>query len=269
MAQCRECDAEVSSEAKVCPKCGVSKPVKKTSIFVKVIVGFMGFVILSSILSTIANKDTQVNAINKIVGWRTVGQISDSFKFVEIAQGKEKDRATYDNAVNILCKNKGDCSIAFFMPGDRVPATQNFKQFFNSGQFRDYPLLALWASNLSSGSANFTTWDCERAGAEGAPLDALCGLGIREAYRAILKIAGRTGTAEACLWPTGNGPAVAASYIASISDAGRREQFQRSYDRSYSSSRTGPDNREDCKRLRPKIEEATKLAIKTLTLPRS
>lgn len=269
MAKCRECDAEVSSEAKVCPKCGISKPVKKTSILVKLIVGFMGFIFLSSIMSTIANKDTQVNQIDKMVGWRTVGQISDSFKFIEIALGKEKDRATYDNAVNILCKNKGDCSIAFFLSGDRIPATQSFKQFFDNGQFRDYPLLAFWANSLSSGSANFTTWDCERAGADGAPLDALCGVGIREANSAILKIAGRTGMAEACLWPLGNGPDVAASYIASISDPGRREQFQSNYNRSYSSSRTGPDNREDCKNLRPKIEEATKLAIKTLTLPRN
>ncbi len=29
MAKCRECGAEVSDSAKTCPKCGISKPVKK------------------------------------------------------------------------------------------------------------------------------------------------------------------------------------------------------------------------------------------------
>lgn len=32
MSKCRECGAEVSDQAKVCPKCGVAKPVRKTSI---------------------------------------------------------------------------------------------------------------------------------------------------------------------------------------------------------------------------------------------
>lgn len=31
MGKCRECGAEVSDQAKTCPKCGVSRPVRKTS----------------------------------------------------------------------------------------------------------------------------------------------------------------------------------------------------------------------------------------------
>lgn len=31
IGKCRECGAEVSDQAKACPKCGVSKPVRKTS----------------------------------------------------------------------------------------------------------------------------------------------------------------------------------------------------------------------------------------------
>lgn len=42
MAKCRECGAEVSDSAKTCPKCGVDKPVKKTSIFVKLLLGLFG-----------------------------------------------------------------------------------------------------------------------------------------------------------------------------------------------------------------------------------
>lgn len=42
IAKCRECGAEVSDSAKTCPKCGVAKPVKKTSLIVKIFLGLMG-----------------------------------------------------------------------------------------------------------------------------------------------------------------------------------------------------------------------------------
>lgn len=48
--QCRECGSEVSSEAKVCPKCGISKPIKKTSLIVKILLGIFGISILGNII---------------------------------------------------------------------------------------------------------------------------------------------------------------------------------------------------------------------------
>jgi hypothetical protein len=42
MAKCRECGAEVSDSAKTCPKCGVAKPVKKTSLLAKIFLGLLG-----------------------------------------------------------------------------------------------------------------------------------------------------------------------------------------------------------------------------------
>ncbi len=50
MAKCRECATEVSDEAKSCPKCGISKPVKKTSMLVKILAGLFGLAILSNII---------------------------------------------------------------------------------------------------------------------------------------------------------------------------------------------------------------------------
>lgn len=50
MGKCRECGAEVSDQAKTCPKCGVSKPVKKTSLLVKLLAGFFGLAILGNII---------------------------------------------------------------------------------------------------------------------------------------------------------------------------------------------------------------------------
>jgi hypothetical protein len=49
MGKCRECGTEVSDQAKVCPKCGVSKPIKKTSLLVKLLAGFFGIALLMTI----------------------------------------------------------------------------------------------------------------------------------------------------------------------------------------------------------------------------
>lgn len=49
MGKCRECGTEVSDQAKVCPKCGVSKPIKKTSVLVKLLAGFFAIALLMSI----------------------------------------------------------------------------------------------------------------------------------------------------------------------------------------------------------------------------
>jgi len=56
MAKCRECGTEVSDAAKVCPKCGVSKPVKKTSLAVKILAGVFGIAILSNIISSVSGE---------------------------------------------------------------------------------------------------------------------------------------------------------------------------------------------------------------------
>jgi ribosomal protein L40E len=50
MATCRECKAEVSDQAKTCPKCGVKNPVKKTSLLTKVVAGFVGLTLVGGLL---------------------------------------------------------------------------------------------------------------------------------------------------------------------------------------------------------------------------
>ncbi|MRV72534.1 zinc ribbon domain-containing protein [Duganella sp. FT92W] len=54
IAKCRECKTEVSDEAKTCPKCGISKPVKKTSLTVKVLAVLFGIGILGNIIGGIS-----------------------------------------------------------------------------------------------------------------------------------------------------------------------------------------------------------------------
>lgn len=50
MAKCRECGTEVSDSAKTCPKCGISKPVKKTSLLVKVVFGLFILGVIGQII---------------------------------------------------------------------------------------------------------------------------------------------------------------------------------------------------------------------------
>lgn len=53
MAKCRECGTEVSDEAKACPKCGISKPVRKTSTFTKIVATLFAFGLIVSVLAGI------------------------------------------------------------------------------------------------------------------------------------------------------------------------------------------------------------------------
>jgi len=50
IAKCRECGAEVSDSAKTCPKCGVAKPVKKTSLITKIFLGLLGLGLISQFI---------------------------------------------------------------------------------------------------------------------------------------------------------------------------------------------------------------------------
>ncbi|WP_427914865.1 zinc ribbon domain-containing protein [Ramlibacter sp. MMS24-I3-19] len=51
MAKCRECGAEVSDQAKTCPKCGVANPVKKMSIGGKLFLGLVGLAAIGSMIN--------------------------------------------------------------------------------------------------------------------------------------------------------------------------------------------------------------------------
>jgi hypothetical protein len=110
-----------------------------------------------------------------ITNWRVIGALIDGWKtkFVEIKAEHAKERVVYDNAVNTLCREISFCNIAFFLPGDRVPANQSAKDFFDAGGWNNYPVVALWLENWASGSFEYTRWDCDRAGADGAPMSAL------------------------------------------------------------------------------------------------
>ena len=57
IAKCRECGSDVSDSAKTCPKCGISKPIKKTSLIVKLFWGLLGLGIVGQFIGGGAGKD--------------------------------------------------------------------------------------------------------------------------------------------------------------------------------------------------------------------
>ncbi len=72
LAKCRECNADVSDLAKICPKCGVTKPVKKMSFLAKLFLGFLGFAIFGNIVGEIVggsltkNRQEVENIVRKL-----------------------------------------------------------------------------------------------------------------------------------------------------------------------------------------------------------
>ena len=130
-----------------------------------------------------------------------VSQLTDGLEvqFVEVAKEKVQVHSTYDEAIASLYQVREICLIGFYQAGDRIPASQGLRDFFINGRgFKDYPTLATWWSNRNSGTADFTHWDCERAGVAGAPLSALCGKGLSASHGAVLTIAWTTAMGKAC-----------------------------------------------------------------------
>ncbi len=190
--------------------------------------------------------------------WKVIGEITDGFRtqFVQVEAGAAKDREVYDQAIASICRNRKPCAVAFFLPGDRVPATQTSKDFYGAGGWERYPVLAMWMTD------DFTRWDCVRAGVEGSPPSALCGAGVSEAYSAVLALGGRAGMAKACGWPPNDDADVALAYIEGIKDLARKQMFRKGFYSMFSTR--GPDDRADCIRLRDSIEQRSRDSRKVL-----
>ena len=265
LTKCPACQKEISTQAASCLNCG--HPLAKSTVnsprnigrFIVLMTIFMG---IFTYYRTSANNQESPTPTN----WRVIGGFIDGpkTKFVEIKAEHAKDRLEYDNAVSTLCREISFCTIAFFLPGDRVPTNQSAKDFFHTGGWNNYPVLAFWSGTRDSSSSGYTGWDCDRAGADGAPVSALCGPVGREAYSAVLDLAGRAGMAEACGWPKNDGAKLAMGYINNIKEPARREEFRKGYDLLYQETKKGPDDPNGCSTLRSKTEASAKAARRTL-----
>lgn len=202
--------------------------------------------------------------------WSVIGGVEGGtdVRFIRLAEGQERNRAVYDHAAEQLCGQPASpriCYLYYYAASDPAPSTMPRRQFFSRETSSRYPVLATYTRNRNSGLDEYGSWDCERAGTEGAPLAALCGAGVKETYDAILKIAARTSTATACGWPRTDDVAHIGAFLAKIENAARQRQYREAFDRI--SSGRGPDNLQDCPRLRNRIEAAAQDARHYLGLP--
>lgn len=202
--------------------------------------------------------------------WNVVGRVEGGtdVRFIRLAEGQERNRAVYDHAAEQLCGQPSSpriCYLYFYSASDPAPLTMPRRQFFSRETSARYPVLATYTRNRNSGLDEFGSWDCERAGVDGAPLAALCGAGVKETYDAVLKIGARTGTATACSWPRTDDVAHVGTFLAKIENPARRSQYREAFDRL--SSGRGPDNLQDCPRLRNRIETAAQDARHYLGIP--
>lgn len=202
--------------------------------------------------------------------WNVVGGVEGGtdVRFVRLGEGQERNRTVYDHAVEQLCGQPSSpriCYLYFYGSSEPAPQTMPRRQFFSREGSGRYPALAIYTRNRNSGLDEFGSWDCERAGVDGAPLAALCGPGIRETYDAIVKIATRTSTANACGWPRTDDAVYFEAFLAKVDNPARRNQYRESFDKL--SSGRGPDNLQNCPRLRDRMETAARDARRHLDFP--
>lgn len=268
--RCAGCKRQVDSSQDICPNCGASlksaKGQQSTPVEHRVgalIAGLVGAAFLTIIVVANLGGDSRSDAVAPS-GWRVVGGLSEGLRatFIEVEPAVAQDRRVYDYVVQQVCANPGPCIAAFFLPGDRVPARQSSAEFFRAGGWKDYKPVVLWFTG------DYTKWDCERAGAAGAPQGALCGasspgVSMNQSYSAILALAGRTSMAKACGWPPSDDAQAAQAYINSVGDSANRRELQEGFDK-FMALKGGPDDPADCVRKRERVEARAKEARKVI-----
>lgn len=109
MSKCRECGTEVSDEAKTCPKCGVSKPVKKTSIVVKIVIAIIGLSIFGNIISNMGS-GVATQPKNSVTATEPVKVINPKEKALASVKLEkwEGRKGGFDNVMLLTAKIKND-----------------------------------------------------------------------------------------------------------------------------------------------------------------
>jgi len=193
-----------------------------------------------------------------------VGSLDGEFiQFVEIDAASAKDGAVYRDAAAQLC-HPGSClQVGFFLPGDPAPPSGSRRDFFQAGGWAGYAPAAIFMAS-STGPGDFTKWDCQKAGEADAPSSALCGQGAKAEYDAVLNLATRTGWTQGCGLSATDNDAILEKYLRQVSTA-KGAELRKAYDQMKQESATGPDDRADCARLRPRIEAEGKAARELLS----
>ena len=85
LSKCRECGTEVSEKTKVCPKCGIKNPVKKTSLLVKIILGLFGIGLLANLVNGVSGGGSSQSSSNPTHAAVSVNPLEEAIKNVKLA----------------------------------------------------------------------------------------------------------------------------------------------------------------------------------------
>jgi hypothetical protein len=197
--------------------------------------------------------------------WIVLGRLPDGPDtiFVEIEPGFEKIRYVYLDAVEKQC-GENLCRVLFYARGDKTPPRTSLREFISGGAF-GVATLAVWNGRRPGGINDFTRWDCQRAGVEGAPLGALCGEGVKEDYSAVGTLASMAGIQKACRWPANNDVELLRKYLDTVSPPERQAQSRELFNLLYGNGFKSPDNIGECDSIRAKNEADVLAARKRLS----
>jgi hypothetical protein len=198
-------------------------------------------------------------------GWTIVRQLANDDQLtttvVQIAHEFVKQRSVYDAAVKTICSTRAHgniCIIGFFLPGDNTPTAGRLVKW------GDYKPLAVWWGNDATGSKEFTGWDCVRAGVEGSPPSALCGIGVKEAYDVALDLGLRQGIGEFCHWPVrGDISTTLSAVLSDMAKYGRSEQMKSAYSKTLETGRDigRTEKGYDCNAYHAKVDTMVDAAV--------
>jgi len=224
----------------------------------------IGLILLGLVVVIIANSENRASNPAQHAedtagqGWSIAQHASHdpviTLTYVYVEPAAARRRAVYDDAVSAICPQRSPrsniCSVQFYLSGDAIPSRARITR-----QEGINPL-ATWWENDTSGLREYNTWDCDRAPVEDAPMRALCGQGVAEAYGAILSLALREGIGEACRWPVNKIGEPALSEILSAVSTDRAVYFRAAYDRMLETGRKPVDPSYDCRRYQSVSDKA-------------
>ena len=85
--------------------------------------------------------------------WKRVGGLTGgpAFHFAVVEPSSFKVGSVYKSASNSLCSSSKWCEVAFFRNEAEAPKTQSNADFFRSGGYRNYGVVAIYQKNANTG----------------------------------------------------------------------------------------------------------------------
>ena len=202
----------------------------------------------------------------------TSNQLIDAY-FVVVDDAHQRNRLTFETAAHKLCPVAKSgwpiCQVSIYAVGNPVPPDNvNMKGILIPEAYSR--VLAIYSTVQDGSPASWGSWDCQRAGSEGAPTSALCG-NLRERFDAVIALSSRASLAVGCSWSKYEADVIGVrTYIESTRNSEERAMFTKNFNLFYRNGFSRPDSLSDCSRIRPKIEadaEAARRLIGVRPMP--